>query len=164
MQVKVKDHLTYCPVLLMKTTHIVIVPCLSTATIQLFFSFSVKFFFLFFVTQNFPFTLLSPLTEIFLFPKQSNIFHPFSCWTNKGWESETDWLYCPCSLFGSFSWATRFLQWGLNTRYVIWCLWPVDVRFCVVDMINFVHLLLFSFFFTIYRSYYTILTNFCFYQ
>ena len=52
-------------------------------------------FFFFFVTQNFPFTLLSPLTEIFLFPKTEQHFPSFSCWTNKGW----DWLAVLSLLF-----------------------------------------------------------------
>ena len=52
VQVKVKDHLTYCPILLIKTTHMV--PCLSPVTIQLFYSFSVIFFFFFSCDSKFP--------------------------------------------------------------------------------------------------------------
>ena len=57
--------------------------------------------FFFFVTQNFPFTLLSPLTEIFLFPKTEQHFPSFSCWTNKGW----DWLAVLSFLFIWFFFA-----------------------------------------------------------
>lgn len=130
MPVKVKDHLTYCPVLLIKTTNKV--PCLSPVTIQLFSPLS-KFFFSFFCdSQNFPFTLLSLLIEIFvlLFSNRSNIFQHFHAGQTK---AETDWLYCPCSLFGSFLWATRFLQWGPSTRYVIWCLWLWMLDFVIVN-------------------------------
>lgn len=120
MQVKVKDHVTYCPVLLIKTTHNKVTPL--TCHHWIIFSFLCQnIFFPFFVTLKISHSLFSLFSlRFFIFFKQSNIFHHFHAGQTK---AETDWLYCPCSLFGSFLWATRFLRWGLNTRYVIWCLW-----------------------------------------
>lgn len=131
MPVKVKDHWTYCPVLLIKTTKKV--PCLSPVTIQLFSPLSVNFFFPFFVTLKISHSLFSLFSLRFLFllfSNRSNIFHHFHAGQTK---AETDWLNCPCSLFGSFLWATRFLQWGPSTRYVIWCLWLWMLDFVIVN-------------------------------
>ena len=80
-------------------------------SIILFFLCHFFFFFLWLKISHSLFSLLS--LRFFFFPKQTNIFHHFHAGQTK---AETDWLYCPCSLFGSFSQATRFLQRVLRIR------------------------------------------------
>lgn len=99
----------------------------------IFSSLCQNFFFPFFVTLKISHSLFSLFSLRFLFllfSNRSNIFHHFHAGQTK---AETDWLFCPCSLFGSFLWATRFLQWGPTTRYVIWCLWLWMLDFVIVN-------------------------------
>lgn len=88
-----------------------------------------KFFFSFFCdSQNFPFTLLSLLIEIFVFIifKQEQHFPSFSCWTNKGW----DWLAI-LSLLSIWFFFVGYSLSSMRTKYSLRYLMPVavDARF-----------------------------------